>query len=221
MPTTTDLDRWRTRLQSALQDATEERWAAEDLDEAIRKAIEEYSLVDPLETITSLTLTAAGREVDISDLPDRIRVTRAWWPYTSTDPEYPPQWCTFEAWGDILFLDTGSEPAIDDVVRVWYTAIHTLQGLEDGDTTSLPPDAETIVLTGAAAFAVSARAAALPEALNVDADVVKRLQAYAGRKLADFERMLGRKARQIAAKSSGIAQAPRLDRWDQRADEEW
>jgi hypothetical protein len=220
MPTT-DLDDWRDRLESALQDASNLRWSTDDLDEAIRKAIEEYSLVDPFEQVTTLTLAAAGREVDISTLTGRLRVTRAWWPYTSTAPEHPPNWCTFEEWGDVLYLDTGTEPAIGDVVRVWYVAMHQLEGLDSATATTLPDDAETIVLTGAAGLAAQARAAELPESLNVDSDVVKRLTTYAAARLADFHAWLTLKARQNAAKASGIAPAPRLDRWDQRSDESW
>jgi hypothetical protein len=220
MPTT-DLDDWTDRLELALQDTGNARWSAADLAEAIRKAVEEYSLVDPNETVTEITLTAAGREVDISALTGRLRVTRAWWPYTSSDPEYPPNWVDFEEWGDVLFLSAGAEPEIGDVVRVWYVSMHQLEGLAGATATTLPDDAQTIILTGAAGYAAKARAAELPEELNIDSDVVKRLQAYADGRLADFKAWLAFKARQNAARVAGIAPAPRLDRWDTQDPESW
>ena len=211
----------RDRVELTLQDSGNAIWTTNQLDEAIMRAIEEYSTIDPYETNTSLTLAAAGREVDISSVTGRIRITRAWWPYTSTDPEYPPNWCTFEEWNDVLFLDTGSEPASGDKVRVWYTTIHTLNGLAAATATTLPTTAHQAIIIGAAGFAAQQRAMELAETLNVDRDVVKKLAAWGAEHLGHFSALLDRRRAQLAAQAAGIAQAPRLDRWDQRDDEQW
>ena len=152
----TTLATLRDRVEATLQDAGNERWSTADLDEAIRKAIEEYSHVDPHETITTITLSAAGREIDISAVSGRLAVTRVWWPYTASDPTFPPNWSTFEVWTDssgaanILFIDAESEPAAGDVVRLWYTSQHTLSGLDGASSTTLPGDADAMLVTGAA-----------------------------------------------------------------------
>ncbi len=216
-----DLAAIRDRVEATLQDATNLIWSTADLDEAIRQALADYSIVDPLETITTVTLAAAGREVDISAITGRIGVTRVWWPYTSTDPEYPPNWCTFEEWDDILFLDTEAVPAVDDVVRVWYHSLQTIEDLDSAAATSLPPIADSLIVTGAAAYAAQARAVELSEELNVDENVVKRLRTYSTEKMEAFIDALHKLARRMSARASGVAQAPRLDRWDQRSDETW
>ena len=211
----------RDRLEATLQDASNTLWSTDDLDEAIRRALEEYSLVDPLETITTVTLSTSGREVDISAITGRIQVTRAWWPYTSTDPEYPPNWCTFEEWDDILFIDTPTEPDAADVVRIWYSSLQTIEDLDSATATTLKGAAEAMIVTGAAGFAAQQRAIELAEELNVDHDVAERLSLYAAAMLEKFVRNLQQRARQLAAQASGIARAPRLDRWDQLDDEGW
>ena len=211
----------RDRVEATLQDSGNATWATGDIDEAIRRALEEYSLVDPLETITTKSLSSAGREIDISSITGRIAVTRVWWPYTSTDPEYPPNWCTFEEWDDVLFIDSASEPAAADVVRIWYSSLQTIEYLDSATATTLRDPAEGMIVTGAAGFAAQQRAAELAEELNVDHDVVERLSVFAAAMLESFVSALQTRARQLAARASGVAQAPRLDRWDQRSDEEW
>jgi hypothetical protein len=217
----TTLTTLRDRLEVTLQDTGNTTWSTDDLDEAIRRALEVYSTVHPYETITTVTLSSAGREVDLSSLTGRIQVTRVWWPYSAADPEYPPNWCTFEEWGDTLFLDTDSEPAASDGVRVWYTTLQTLSGLDAATATTLPPDADSLIVSGAAGYAARERAAELAEKLNVDRDVVQKLRAYADEKLAEFAASLSAKSRQLAAQASGVAQAARLDRWDRGSDEQW
>jgi len=217
----TTLTTLRDRVEATLQDATNARWSTDDIDEAIRKALEEFCLIDPLESITTITLAAAGREVDISAISGRLAVTRAWWPYTAADPEYPPNWCTYEVWGDVLFLDTGTEPAVSDVVRVWYTTLHTLNGLDGAAATTLPTDTDTVLVTGAAGFAAQQRAVELTEELNIDDKTVQKLSTYAADRLAEFALLLAKRARHLAAQASGIAKAPSLDRWDHRDDTLW
>jgi len=212
----TTLTMLRERLETTLQDAGHERWSSDDLDEALRRAMEEFSLVEPHEQVTTVTLSSTGREIDISSLSGCLQVSRVWWPYDAADPEYPPRWRPFEIWGDTLYLDTDSEPAAGDVVRLWHTSQHTLDGLDGASSTTLPADAETILIAGAAGFAAQARAAELSETLNVDAGVVQRLSDYARQQLAAFHILLTVRARQAAARQAGIAQAPALDRWEKR-----
>ena len=212
----TTLTTVRERLETTLQDASNERWSSDDLDEAIRRALEEFSLVEPHEQVTTLTLSSAGREIDISSLSNCLQVSRVWWPYEAADPEHPPRWRPFEVWGDTLYLDTDSKPATGDVVRLWYTEQHTLDGLDGASSTTLPPDAETILIAGAAGFAAQARAAELSETLNVDAGVVQRLSDYAKQQSAAFHILLTVRARQAAARQSGVVQTAALDRWEKR-----
>jgi hypothetical protein len=181
-----------------------------DIDEALRWALYRYTEVYPQHKISSLTLAAAGREVDISTLTGYIDVLRAWWEYTSTDPQYPPHWREFEVWpGDILFVNAGDEPAIGDVVRVFYTLPHTLSGLDSATATTIPERDINLLVTGATGFVAEERVQEQPTR-----NVPRKLREWASSRLREFERGLARLARREAAKHSGIAPVPSLDRWE-------
>lgn len=218
---TATLTTLRDRVEATLQDASNLRWATADLDEAIRQALEEFSRACPREVVATLTLAADGREIDLSSLSGRLQVTRVWFPYTAADPEYPPPWTPFEVWGDTLYLDVDGEPATGDVARLWYTAPHTLDGLDGATATTLDAIAEGMIVGGAAGQAALQRAVELSETLNVDADVVERLSAYGRAHLDAFRAGLRARQRHDAARAAGVADAPRLDRWDARDPERW
>jgi len=181
-----------------------------DIDEAIRWALQRYAEVDPRRVIASLTLSASGREVDISSL-SYLEVLRAWWDYDSSDPVYPPEWRDFEVWpGGILFVKDGSEPASGDVVRVWYTTTHLLNGLDSALSTTLPLGADVLIVTGASGYVTQERVQEDPSRY-----VPRKLREWAEARLTEFERGLRAVARRTAARESGIAEMPAIDRWDQ------
>ena len=214
MPTTLAL--LRDRVEQTLSDTGNTIWSTTDLDEAIRIALDEYTQVSPHHAIATLTLSAAGREISLTSITALLHVLRVWWKYTSTDPEYPPQWREFEQWpGPLLFINDGIEPASGDVVRIFYTARHTLNGLDSATATTLPDEHVSLIVAGAAGQAALSYAQAMSDRLTVDGWTSKRFTDYANLKLQQFTDGLRRIARQHAAQSSGIAPAYPLDRWDQ------
>jgi hypothetical protein len=170
----------RDRVELMLQDGSNATWASGDVDEALEQAIEQWSRKDPQLLITTVTLAADGREVDISGISNPMRIERVWWPYDSSDPDYPPNWVQFEVWpGDILYIDEPSEPASGDKVRIWYTKMHTLNGLNSASATTLRAEDISYLIAGAAAIAARMRAVELAESLTVHRDVVDDLNAWA------------------------------------------
>ena len=170
----------RDRVESLLQDSGNTRWSTDDTDEAIRRALEVYSQYSPQHAIGTIALSAAGREIDISSLTGLVRVEKVWWDYDSTTPGYPPNWRQFEVWpGSILYIDDRTEPASGETVRVWYTKMHTVKGLDSASATTVPEEDIPHLIAGACQFAAEARAVELSETLNVDRDVVKRLMEWA------------------------------------------
>jgi hypothetical protein len=170
----------RDRVELKLQDSGNTIWAADDLDEAIEEALEQYSQRSPAQAVATLTLAAAGREVDISTLTDIVRIEKVWWPYDSTNPTYPPNWCQFEVWpGDVLFIDEPTAPTSGQKVRIFYNEMHTLNGLNGATATTIPEEDIAYIIAGAAHFAAQMRAVELAETLTVDRDVGKRLLEYA------------------------------------------
>jgi hypothetical protein len=88
-------------------------WASAAFDEAIEKALEAYIRHSPRLAVTTLTLSADGREVDLSTITGLLRLTRVWWPYTQSpgatpSRQFPPHWVSYEAWGPSLFIDSST-----------------------------------------------------------------------------------------------------------------
>lgn len=186
-----------------------------DLDEAIRWALGRYNEVNPEVTIDTVTLSADGREVDISGITDYTEIIRVWWPYTSTAPEFPPNWRDFQVWpGDLLYINADSEPQSADVVRVWYKKLRTISGLDSATSTTLPDEHESILLAGAAGFAAQERVQ--DESTRW---VPRKLREWADARLREFERGLKKVARQLSSKHSGFAPMAELDRWDKQNDD--
>ncbi len=168
------------RVETTLSDSTNARWAAGDIEEAIEKAVEQFTIRSPHHKLDTVTLSSTGREVDISSLTDLVRVEKVWWDYDSTDPAFPPDWREFEVWpGAILYINDVTEPESGDKVRIWYTAAHDLNGLNSATATTIPAEDISHIITGACHFACQARAAELAETLNVDSKVPERLMALA------------------------------------------
>ena len=187
-----------------------------DLDEAIRWALDRYNEINPETTITTLTLSADGREVDISSITDYVDIMQVWWDYDSSSPEFPPNWRDFQLWpGDVLFIDAQSEPQSGDTVRLWYSRLRSLNGLDSASTTTLPDQDEGLILAGAAGFAAQERVQE-----EVQRFVPRKLREWADARLREFERGLKALGRRQSAKHSGIATAATLDRWD-KANDSW
>ena len=118
----------RDRVETMLADSGNAIWSSDDIDEGIRQALHEYSKTRPLKAESSLTLSATGREIDISSLTGLLDVSEIWCNYTASDPEFPPNRRAFMAWADLdlLYVIDDYEPASGDVMRVFHTKLQTL-----------------------------------------------------------------------------------------------
>ena len=201
--------RYGTRLRPPAWQRYSGAYNQDDLDEAIRWALHRYTKINPQRAITTVTLSAAGREVDISSVTDYLEIERVWWDYDSTDPAFPPRWRDFELWpGDILFIKDGDEPASADVVRIFYHKLQTLQSLDSASVTSLPLDDDNLIVVGAAGYATQERIQEVE-----GRQIPTRLREWAQARIVEFERGLLHLARQRSTLNSGISSAPLLDRW--------
>ena len=157
-----------------------------------------------------LAVSSPSREVDISAIPGLLRVEKVWWDYDESAPGYPPNWRQFEVWpGAILYIDDSDVPTAGDVVRIWYKRLRTINGLDSATATTLPAQDEALIVAGGAGFVTQERVQEQPQRT-----VPRKLREWADARLREFERGLGRVARRQAARHSGIASIPALDRWD-------
>ncbi len=213
---TATLSTLRDRVERMLTDTGNNIWSADDIDEGIRQALHEYSKTRPLKTVSTLTLSADGREIDVSSLTGLLSVSEIWCNYTASDPEFPPNRRAFMQWPDLgmIYVIDDYEPSSGDVMRVFYTKLQTLNGLDSETSTSVPLEDETLVATGAAGFAATGRAIDLTERVTLDRLTAQQVRAWGLAKLQEFRAGLKTVARHMALESKSDVELPPLDRWE-------
>lgn len=211
----------RDRVELVLADTGNLIYSTAELDEAIKAAVHEYTAVYPMLKEDDITLAADGREVSLSTLTGLVSVVEVWWPYDAAD--WPPNrvkiWKQVDLAGVpyLYFSDIyGSEPQSGEKVRVWYTVLHTLNGLDSATVSTVRADHENWIVTGAAGKAAMTRVVELEETTDVDVYVVESLRAWARTKLREFfvalEGIRGESARRGVPWLDGFE----LDKWDSR-----
>lgn len=210
----TTLATLRDRVELILADNTNLIFSTDDVDEGIRRALHDYSQVNPQHKIDTITLTADGREISTATLTGIADVEDVWCPYDSSDPEYPPYRRPWRFWRDsgLLYVMGSYEPQSADVVRVFYTALQKLKDLDSATATTLPAEHDSIVALGAAGYAAQSRALDVAEQISVDRDTTKNLREWAELQLRRFGDALHQVA--IATQGPGHVGLPALDRWE-------
>lgn len=213
---TATLTTLRDRVERKLADNSNAIWSTDDIDEAIRAALQEYSLSRPQELITTLTLASTGREISVSGVTGLIKALEIWVPYTAASPEWPPNIRPFKFWQDSdKILVTGDyEPQANDVLRIFYTKMQTLNGLDSEITTTFPDTDESTLLTGASGYAATSRAVDLMEKVTLDRLTAASIRAWGLNQLQEFRIGLKKIERALALAASSRAEQPPLDRWD-------
>jgi hypothetical protein len=213
---TATLTTLRDRVELMLADSGNSIWSTDDIDEAIRQAVHEYSKTRPLRAVSTLSLSADGRELDVSSLSGLLGVSEAWIPYTSTDPEYPANSVPFEHWADQskIYVTGDYEPQSGDTARIFYTKLQTLNGLDSATATTIPGDDETLVAIGACGYAATSRAVDLAEQVTLDRLTSQQVRAWGLSKLQEFRSGLRAVARKMAVETPSDVPLGCLDRWE-------
>ena len=216
---TATLTTLRDRVELILADSGNAIWSTDDIDEAIRQALHEYSKTRPLRAVSTLSLGADSREIDVSSLSGLLGVSGAWIPYTSTDPEYPANVVPFEFWPDQgkIYVVGAYEPQNGDTARIFYTKLQTLNGLDSATSTTFPGDDETLIASGAAGYAATSRAVDLAERVTLDRLTAQQVRAWGLAKLQEFRSGLKAVAKRMALESPGNVELSALDRWERDA----
>lgn len=214
-PTDTVIDDLRDRLRQELhdEDAANYRWTDDVLDRHLQRAAGELSVVWPEEHSDTLTATPDSRELDIASLADLVAVAAVEWP----TGEYPPAYVAFSVYLQTLTMLVDVAPAAADDVQVFWGSLHTL----DASESTLPAQAEDVVVTGAAGFAALEWASFASNRANVSGPAaVSEYQTWGEAKLEDFRRQLvrlGREARVRASqlfKAAGESTSANVVRWE-------
>jgi hypothetical protein len=178
----------RDRIEQMLEDVSNTTWPTAELDEAIRRALEEYNQAIPLQAVAVVTLTAGGRQQDVSAVTGILRPVEVWLPYTAADPEFPPNRRRFRWWRDQLklYLADGHEPQAGDVMRLFYYMQRTINGLDGATATTVHAEDELLIVTGGAGHAAVQRAVGVVEGINVHGYVTLNLHTWGQQRLDEF-----------------------------------
>ena len=179
----------RARVSQFLIDTTNVTFSANAVDAAIRQALGEYSIARPCSVVGTLTL-AAGREQALTTFTGLLRVVRVWYPYTASDPEYPPEWIRFHLlWISgvpTLYMDTESAPAAAEVARIWYHKPQTLNLLDSATGTTFSADDDTLMELGAAGYAAAMRAVDIERQVTVPTGAARSVNDWGRERLSEF-----------------------------------
>lgn len=190
-----DLAALRDLVEADLDDSANDTWTTAEIDRAIQRALGDYSHVRPQEITATLTVAAATREQSLSTLTGLIRVVRVWHPYTAATPEDPPEWRRFEHWGSTLRILDGDQPAVADVIRVYYTKPQTIKDLASATATTVPTEDEELIVLGGGAYAALEKARSSVVQAGISTDTPKHWEAWGKDRMAHFAETL----RQIKA----------------------
>ncbi len=145
----------RARLRTALADSNGLVWKDEMLDESLREALDLLSLALPRKCSVDLD-ALAGAEVEIGGLAGLVDVLEVW---RAVGMDWQPVKGWALLWhGNLPRLRPYPALAVDGRLRVVYTALHSLAGLDGALETSLDARYASLLVNGAAGFAVERRA---------------------------------------------------------------
>jgi hypothetical protein len=172
------------------EDASNYRWTDDELDRHIAHAVKDFSEYLPYEQKATKATTSGSRELDISDLSDRVMVVAVEYPVDN----FPRRYQRFSLWGDTLTM-LGEEIPDGSNAYIYYGELHTL----DVSGSTIPGQYEDLIAAGAAGYAAVEWAVHAINRVNVGGDVTPReFLAWGNEKLKYFKqelRRLGRKNR--------------------------
>ena len=172
------------------EDSNNYRWTDDELDRHIAHAVKEFSEAIPLEQRATKATTSDSRELDISNLSDRVVVAAVEYPVD----KFPKRYQRFSLWGDTLTV-LGAEIPDGSNAYIYYGKLHTL----DASSSTIPQQFEDLIAVGAEGYAAVEWAAYATNRVNVGGSVTPEEFLHWGRdKLRYFRdelRRLGRRNR--------------------------
>ena len=172
------------------EDANNYRWTDDELDRHIAHAVKDFSERLPYEQKATEATTSGSRELDISNLSDRVMVVAVEYPVG----DFPKRYQRFSLWGDTLTI-LGEEVPNGSNAYIYYGKLHTL----DASGSTIPGQYEDLIAAGAAGYAAVEWAAYAINRVNVGGDITPReFLAWGNDRLKCFRqelRRLGRRNR--------------------------
>jgi len=187
-----DLAAYRTRIQNSLDD-TESKYSTTVLDEALRKALNEYSRANPNFSRHTHTVVSASRTQTFA-LSDLITIVELIHPYISTitNPwiyEREDFILTYVDGDPTVYFSSGAVPAVDEKIWLNYASEQSIEDLDAAAATTVRDDHEDILIVGASGHASMMRASGLTESWGGRSGETSSLMAWGAaqyRRFLDF-----------------------------------
>lgn len=125
------------------EDASGYRWTNDELDRHIMHAVKDYSEAIPYEQKATKATTSGSREIDITNLSDRIMIEEVEYPIGN----FPPQYQRFSVLGNIVTV-LGNVVPDGSNIYVYYGKLHTL----DVNSCTINPQHEDLIATSACGY---------------------------------------------------------------------
>jgi len=174
-------------IEALLKDSSNEYFSTAEIEDAIEWALATYSYRVRRRAVGTIDDVDGQREYSLSTLTGLVQVTRVWWPYDSSDPDYPPNWVQwYMIDDDTLYLDVETEPDGTEVIRVFYTKGHTIDGLDSATETTPDDMGCELLIVGAAGRVVLSQSREAIDAINVSSEVTGDWEGWARARLKEF-----------------------------------
>ena len=147
------------------EDAGNYRWTDDELDRHIAHAVKDFSEYLPDEQKATKATTSGSRELDISDLSDRVMVTAVEYPVAN----FPKRYQRFSLWADTLTI-LGEEIPDGSNAYIYYGKVHTLSA----ESSTVPAQHEDLIAVGACGYAAVEWAAYAINRVNVGGGITPR-----------------------------------------------
>ena len=145
-----NLTETRARVREDLQDtdAQNYRWTDDEIDGAIGRVVDEYSIHTPIEQQDDITTTDGDTELDISSLSGLLEIESVEFPIGQT-PKYLQR---TEYWAGQLYMEDEGDGS---KARVRWLKKHTLTA----ESTTIPVEHDEIIVLGATGYLAMSAAA--------------------------------------------------------------
>ena len=141
------------------------RWTDDELNRHIARAVKDLSERLPCEEKAVKATTSGSRELDISNLADRVTVVAIEYPVD----RFPKHYQRFSLWEDVLTILSEEIPDGSNAC-VYYGKLHTL----DASSSTIPELHEDLVAAGAAGYAAIEWAIFTVNRVNVGGNITPR-----------------------------------------------
>ena len=169
------------------EDAGNYRWTDDELNRHIARAVKDLSERLPSEQKATKATTSGSRELDISNIADRVAVMAVEYPVD----QFPLRYQRFSLWGDTLTILSEEIPDGSNAY-VYYGKLHTL----DASSSTIPGQYEDLAANGAAGYAATEWAIFAVNQVNVGGSVTpKEFMTWGRERLSEFRKELRRLGR--------------------------